>query len=100
MADTKLTKTKIPTMRPKEKVKHLGLKTQGKRKMVSFRFKHQTIEILDALTEAGKKHFHAKFSYTDTLEMCLGILKDMDKQELIEKGAKYLRERDDDVLTR
>lgn len=99
MAETKLSKAKMPTMKPTTKVKRLGLRTKTKRRMVSFRMKHETLEVLEALTKVGRKHFHAKFSYADTIEMCLSIFKDMEKATIVEKGIKYLTERDTKVLT-
>lgn len=101
MPETKLTNTKVPTMRPRTKIKKkLGLLKPDQRKMVSFRLKMETIELLETMTGMGKKHFYSRFSGADTIELCLSILKDMDKLTLLEKGSKYLSKKDDDVLTR
>ncbi len=99
MAETKLSKAKVPMMKPPHKVKRLGLRTKTKRRMVSFRMKHETLDVLEKLTKVGRKYFHAKFSYSDTIEMCLSIWKDMEKATIVENGIKYLTERDQKVLT-
>lgn len=91
MADTKLSKVKIPQTRPTAKTKKLGLLTVGKRKMCSFRFKHQALELLNELVRRGRKEVNSKMSGSDIIEASLHVLLGMDKEAFVSHCQKVLR---------
>lgn len=70
MAETKLSKAKIPNMKP-AKPKKLGLLTPEKRRMVSFKLDPHVIEQVLGLVVEYKKSFFYSLTKTDILETAL-----------------------------
>lgn len=69
MAETKLSTTKIPNMKPK--AEKLGLLTPKNRKMVSFKLDPKTVELLLDHVTHFKAGFYFSLSKTDVLETAL-----------------------------
>lgn len=89
MDDTKLSRAKIPTMKPKTKPKKLGLLTSPKRKMVTFRMRPETIEsMMDMLKEKRKTLYHG-ITKTDLIEAALLHLGTLNKDEFAKACKDY-----------
>lgn len=91
MAETKLSKVRVPDTRPKPTSKKLGLLTKGKRKMCSFRFKYSALELLEDLVRRGRKEVNSKMSGSDIIEASLHVLLGMDKEAFASHCQKVLR---------
>lgn len=93
MADTKLTRTKVPNMKGK-KSKKLGLITSDKRRMVAFKLDPYTIVNLAELVEKYKKSFFYSLTKTDILEVALRDFLGKSENEHLELLQKFGRNRD------
>lgn len=67
MADTKLSRTKIPIMKPQKEEK-LGLLSRKSRHQITLRFRPQTLERLHELVILARKHIHKRACRTEILE--------------------------------
>ena len=67
MAETKLTRTKVPNMKGKPKKKLGILKGKG-RTNTTFRLKNQTLNTFNEVLQTVKKNISYKFARTDILE--------------------------------
>ena len=68
---TKLTTDRIPNMKPKEKSKKLGILTPKRRKNITMRFQHDTIERLEKILHRAHEAINYKISRTDIIEALL-----------------------------
>lgn len=93
MADTKLSKAKIPNMKPSAKPKKLGLLTPEKRRMVSFKLDPHTIEAVLELVTHYKKSFFYGITKTDLLETALSEFLSKSEEQQLELLQKYGLER-------
>jgi len=88
MAETKLTHAKIPTRNAKKPEK-LGLLTPKKRKDITFRFRRETLELLEDLLKTYRISGNHKISRTDILETMAFYATQISVEEFNEKYMEY-----------
>lgn len=90
MAETKLTNTKIPARKPRETPKRIGLLLRGKRRMGSFRLKHETFELLESIVKRGKDIVSIKTSNSDIIEAGVCLLSKLKDEEFQQHCLKVM----------
>lgn len=65
---SKLTTDRIPSMKPKEKSKKLGIITARKRKNMTVRFQLETLDRLEKLLHRSHEAINYKITRTDIME--------------------------------
>jgi hypothetical protein len=93
MAETKLSKAKIPNMAPVEKPAKLGLLTPEKRRMVSFKLDPLTISNLLGLVTHYKESYFYGITKTDVLETALAEFLAQSQKKQLKLLQKYGLER-------
>lgn len=94
MADTKLTRARIPTRRPTLTHKKLGLLTPYKRRMVSLRLSQDTIELLSELIKSKKQKNYIGITKTDLIEAAILHISRMKEEEFARACQQLNLERD------
>lgn len=89
MAETKLSKARIPRRKPKEEPKKLGLLTKGNRRMVTFRMSVETMGILDDMIDKNRHEVFHSISKTDILETAILCLSRLDHDDFVKICQEY-----------
>src|SRR3954463_5242161 len=92
---TKLSMANRPVTRKEQpKTEKLGLLSSKNRKMVSYRMRPETIDILHELTVGFKNNCNSKLTKSEILEMALNELYMQSKEEKKQALIRFLNKND------
>jgi hypothetical protein len=93
MAETKLTKAKIPNMKGKPE-KKLGLLTSKNKRMVTFRMSNETLKILNDMVESKRNTLFHEISKTCIIEAAIMHLSTLSDKKFKTICAEYGSKKD------